>query len=152
MIRLAKFKDIDEILSVYETARKFMRSTGNATQWNGGYPQKEILMEDIDKKQLFVLEIDGEIHAVFAFIKGEDPTYCYIENGAWLSDEEYFAVHRVASAGKSKGVLKVCLDFCKGFSKNLRIDTHEEKNDFKRCGIIYLENGDPRIAFEFLNK
>ncbi len=161
MIRLATNNDLDEILAVYDTARKFMRATGNPTQWNGGYPQREVLVEDIKSKQLFVLDIDGEIHAVFAFIKGEDPTYRYIENGNWLSNEEYFAIHRVASAGKSKGVLKICLDYCKGFSANLRIDTHSDntvmqhlliKHGFIKCGTIYLENGDPRIAFEFVNK
>ena len=40
---------------------------------------------------------------------------------------------------------------------NLRIDTHEKnipmqgclaKNGFARCGIIYLEDGDPRIAYQ----
>ena len=39
----------------------------------------------------------------------------------------------------------------------LRIDTHRgnvvmrkmlEKNDFCYCGIIYLENGDERVAYE----
>ena len=35
MIRLASFNDLDEILTVYDTARKFMRATGNPTQWNG---------------------------------------------------------------------------------------------------------------------
>lgn len=161
MIRLAKFDDLEEILEVYDTARGFMRITGNPTQWNGGYPQREVLVDDIKKEQLYVFVIDDEIHGVFAFIKGEDPTYNYIEDGNWISDNEYYAIHRVASAGKSKGVLKVCLDFCKGFNTNLRIDTHNDnkvmqhllqKYDFQKCGTIYLENGDPRIAFEFINK
>lgn len=43
-------------------------------------------------------------------------------------------------------------------SDNVRIDTHEknttmqhqvEKNGFTRCGIIYLENGAPRIAYHW---
>ncbi len=161
MIRLAKLNELNEILAVYETARGFMRKTGNPTQWNGGYPQKEVLIEDINKEQLYVLVNDDEIHGVFAFIKGEDPTYNYIENGNWFSDSEYYAVHRVASAGKSKGVLKTCLDYCKGYKLNLRIDTHSDnrvmqhlliKNGFIKCGTIYLANGDPRIAFEFINK
>lgn len=161
MIRLAKLNELNEILDVYETARGFMRKTGNPTQWNGGYPQREVLIDDINKEQLYVLAIDDEIHGVFAFIKGEDPTYNYIENGSWLAEDEYYAVHRVASAGKSKGVLKTCLDFCKNFDTNLRIDTHSDnkvmqhlliKNDFVECGTIYLQNGDPRIAFEFINK
>jgi RimJ/RimL family protein N-acetyltransferase len=41
--------------------------------------------------------------------------------------------------------------------RSLRIDTHRgnvvmrrmlEKNGFRFCGVIYLENGDERVAYE----
>ena len=71
----------------------------------------------------------------------------------------YAAIHRVASAGKRTGVLAQCLDYCIAKHQNLRIDTHFdnkimqhllEKYGFYRCGTIYLENGDPRIAYQFI--
>ena len=43
--------------------------------------------------------------------------------------------------------------------KSIKVDTHKDnismqkllrKNDFKYCGIIYLEDGSERIAFEKL--
>ena len=61
MIRKANYNDLVQIEKVFEYARSFMRKTGNLTQWAGGYPQKEILEEDIEKDRLFVFENDGEI-------------------------------------------------------------------------------------------
>ncbi len=157
MIRLARYDELDTIMSVYDTARQFMRKTGNPTQWADGYPQREVLLEDINKKQLYVLYEDGEIKGVFAFISGPDPTYLKIYDGQWKSDAPYFAIHRVASDGTTKGFFGKCTEFCKKTTEHLRIDTHAdnvvmqhvvEKQGFVRCGTIYLANGDPRIAYE----
>ena len=154
-IRKAKIQDLESIMQVYEAARRFMRAHDNPMQWKGGYPYRDILEEDIAIGQLYVVEEDG-ICGVFAFIPGIDPTYGYIE-GAWHHAEPYAAIHRVASSGKAKGVLAACVGFCAEKCAHLRIDTHAdnyvmqkalEKLGFARCGIIYLETGDPRIAFD----
>ena len=94
----ASIDDIATIEALYEGARAFMRSTGNPTQWAGGYPDRDTILSDIEKGQLYLAIGDG-IEGVFAYIPGEDPTYSYIE-GEWLNDRSYSAVHRVASAGK----------------------------------------------------
>lgn len=49
-----------------------------------------------NKRQLYVIEEDGQIHGVFAFILGADPTYAVIEDGAWRSDEAYGTIHHIA--------------------------------------------------------
>ncbi len=153
--RKASFTETKEIDAIYEKARSFMRETGNATQWTGGYPSREIILSDIEKGNLYIAVSDC-IEAVFAFIKGEDPTYGYIE-GEWLNDLPYCAVHRVASAGKRKGMLPAIMDYCFSQCDNIKIDTHKdnkvmqhqlEKYGFSVCGIIYLESGDSRIAYQ----
>jgi hypothetical protein len=149
---------MEQILAVYDTARQFMREHDNPTQWQGGHPRQEILREDIRIGQLYVVTRQEEICGVFAFIPGVDPTYGYIE-GAWHHDRPYGTIHRVASSGKTKGILAACVEFCEQKCCYLRIDTHENnyvmqnalaKLGFSRCGIIYLANGDPRIAFDRL--
>ncbi len=155
IIRNAAPFDLNEILNIYAIARQFMRDTGNPNQWKNTNPTQETIEKDISDKNLYVL-CDGEdIHGVFAYIEGVDPTYNYIE-GKWLNDEPYSAVHRVASAGKSRGVLKQIMDYAISRTDNIRIDTHEdnkvmqhslERLGFVRCGIIYLMNGEPRIAY-----
>jgi len=160
IIRKAKPNDLKQILKVYEKAREYMRQSGNPNQWGNNKPRQELLESDIAKGELFVGENDsGEINFVFAFILGADPTYSYIENGNWLSDAPYGTIHRIASDGKVKGVVKMAVDYCKNTISNLRIDTHEdnktmqhvlEKLGFLRCGIIYIEDGTPRIAYQSL--
>ncbi|MBR1970119.1 MAG: N-acetyltransferase [Clostridia bacterium] len=159
-VRKALPEDLNSIFEIYETAREYMRRTGNPTQWGTNKPSEELLVDDIRKGELYVGEAeDGNIHFVFAFILGEDPTYSYIENGKWLSDAPYGTIHRIASDGVVSGVVKTAVDFCKKTITNLRIDTHEnnktmqhvvEKLGFVKCGIIYIDDGTPRIAYQLL--
>ena len=159
-IRQAKKSDWESILKVYEIAREYMRQTGNPTQWGNDRPGKELLEEDIKKGELFVGEDDkGDIHFVFAFILGEDPTYSYIENGSWPSCEPYGTIHRIASDGTACGVVRTAVEYCKNVISNIRIDTHEnnktmqhvlDKLGFVKCGIIYVDDGTPRIAYQLM--
>lgn len=158
MIRLAQYNDLDRIVSVYETARQYMAQNGNPGQWGSIYPQKSMLEDDIAQRQLYVDEEGGNIHGVFMFSIWKDPTYARIE-GAWLSDTPYGTIHRVASDGQVKGVFSRCVAYCKAQISHLRIDTHEanhtmrrqiERQGFDYCGIIYAEDGSPRMAYEYV--
>ncbi len=160
-IHPAKAPDLPLILEIYEHARRFMRETGNPTQWSGGHPAPRLLKSDIEKGDLYVLTDGGEIAGVFALIFGEDLTYRYIENGSWLSGDPYATIHRIASSGRKHGILQAAAGFALSKIPHLRIDTHEDnavmqhlliKLGFSRRGIIYLENGDPRVAFEKLGE
>lgn len=157
MIRNAEKIDINKILDIYALARQYMYENGNKTQWIN-YPTKEIIEADINKQYLYVYEKNNEILAVFTFIIGEDSTYQKIE-GKWLSNTPYGTIHRIASSGKEKGIFDVCFNFCKSKINHIRIDTHEnneimkyliKKNNFKKCGIIYVEDKSPRIAYEYI--
>lgn len=81
MIRKAEYTDIRRALDIYDSARRFMRSRGNAVQWVNGYPSEELLRADVAAGQLYVMEDTGGVYAVFAFLLGDDPTYAYIEGG-----------------------------------------------------------------------
>ena len=158
MIRKAEKEDLPRIYEIYETARQFMRENGNHAQWGAGDRPEELLEDDISQGNLYVLE-EASIHAVFAFIIGEDPTYLEIEEGNWKSEEPYAAVHRVASDGTVQGVLGHVMDYCSAQVPHLRIDTHTdnkvmqhvlEKYGFVSCGIVHVRDGSPRIAYELL--
>ena len=158
MIRLAEAKDLDAILKVYDAARAFMRASGNMLQWVNGYPQRTLLEDDIQKSQLYVIEENGAVHGVFAFILGDDPTYAYIEDGQWPNGKPYGTIHRIGTDGAIHGAVKTALQYALQFTDEVRADTHTDnkpmqhtlsKNGFQRRGIIYLENGDPRIAYQY---
>lgn len=156
-IRGAQLSDLVEIMRIYRSAKEYMDATGNPTQWKNGYPSEDIVYNDIANKKLYVICDCDEVHAVFYFAIEEEITYRKIFGGAWKSDAPYGVIHRVASDGKIRGVVEKCVTYCKGYINNLRIDTHErnlpmqkalERVGFERCGIIYLENGDERIAYQ----
>lgn len=158
MVRLAEKSDFDAIWSIYLDAREFMQQTGNPTQWGDFYPTIPMLEQDIERKELYVVEREEGLCGVFLFTKGPDPWYAVIDDGAWMSDEPYSVIHRVAAKTGAKGIFAECLDFALRQDRHLRIDTHAdnkvmqcvlEKNGFTRCGIVYVhERKSPRIAYE----
>lgn len=156
-IRNAELADLDQIMVIYKRASAYMAKTGNPNQWVNGYPKRELIASDIKRQVSFVAEENGRIEGVFSFIFGEDPTYQKIEQGAWICDGEYATIHRLASAGTMNGIAAECFIWCADQCKNIRADTHHdnrimqhllEKNNFVRCGIIYLSTGAPRIAYQ----
>ena len=156
-IRPAVQTDLNEIEAIYAAARRFMVENGNPTQWNNGYPKRELLEQDLALHRLYAVENEKGICGVFVFIIGEDPTYGYMEGGSWRSDTTYGTIHRIASTGKC--VFTACLEFCRGKCGHIRVDTHAdnkpmqhlaEKHGFSRRGIIYVADGTPRIAYDLL--
>lgn len=160
MIRIRKGTpaDMDALMACYDIARRYMRASGNHSQWINGYPSRELIAADIAAGVSYVgVDDEGEIAMAFAFIVGDDPTYSVIENGQWLNSLPYGTIHRLASSGRHHGVLRTCVDFCTLQTGNIRLDTHAdnavmqraaENLGFKRCGIIYCMDGSPRIAYQ----
>jgi len=157
-IRKAAREDLPRIEEIYAYARKFMAETGNPNQWGKTTPPTAQLEEDIIKGDLYVLIHNDVIHGVFYFYIGEDPTYGIIDDGKWRSDTPYGTIHRIAGDG-SGGVLAAAVAFGRTKINHIRIDTHHDnkimqkavaKQGFRRSGIIYLANGDPRIAYDLL--
>jgi len=156
-IRQALLEEIPEIMKIYEAARRFMAEHGNPTQWVNGYPSEELVTEDCKNGELYVCVSGEQIAGVFMFTKRPDKTYGQIFQGEWLNEKPYGTMHRMASSVIQKGVSSFCLDWCFQQCGNVRGDTHKyndvmqnvfEKNGFKRCGIIYVENNTPRIAYQ----
>lgn len=147
--------DLAEVMEIYAGAQRFMLESGNLHQWGVGYPPTSLVKQDIEMGHSFVLADSEGLAGVFYFRVGSDPTYHYIEGG-WPSDAPYGVVHRIASAGRTRGVARACFDWCLTQCDNLRIDTHEdnmvmrgllEAYGFTYCGRIFLENGAPRLAY-----
>ena len=156
MIRKAKNQELDQILIIYENARRFMAENGNPGQWYGGYPSRELLESDLEKGQLYVYKKDDEIGAVFVFFVGEEPTYRVID-GQWPNEKPYGVLHRIAVAKQGYGIGSLCLQWCLQQCGNMRGDTHRNnasmqrlfaKNGFSRCGIVWMNDGSERIAYQ----
>lgn len=157
-VKKAKLEDLSKINELYAQARLFMAGHGNPTQWGTTYPSEDLLRQDIARENLYLIVDEADIHGVFYFAIEADPTYGVIEAGCWNEDRPYGVIHRIAGDG-SGGILRSAVDFAQEQTEYLRIDTHEdncvmqkalEKLGFQRCGIIYIEDGTERIAFDLI--
>jgi len=159
-IRTAAEQDIPAVMKVLEAGRGIMLASGNLHQWPAGYPTEKMVRADIGSGYGKVMEQEGRVVAYFACIPSPDPTYSYIEDGAWLDDgKPYYVVHRIASFPEVHGVFSAMMTYLEGITDNIRIDTHKDnrimqgllaRHGFSYCGIIYLLNGDPRLAYQCL--
>lgn len=156
-IRQAELQDIPALMEILDIARRFMACTGNPNQWVGGYPSREVILEDIRQGRSYACEEKGDMVGTFCFLQGIEPNYLRIYDGAWLNDAPYGVIHRLAASGTVKGVAARCIGWCAGRCSDLRADTHRdnvimqhilEKNGFMKCGTIVVENGTPRIAYQ----
>lgn len=168
-VRAVRDGELDAAVRVYDDGRRAIAALG-IDQWQDGYPPREQTAADIADGILYAtIDRDGEcIAAVAAMVPSPDHDYDVID-GAWLSDGEYVAVHRVAASDAYRGSGAVSLLFAKieEMAKadgvgSLRVDTHRGnvvmqrflcKHGFEACGEITLSHGDGdrvRRAYEKL--
>lgn len=157
-IRQSTKADLPRILELIEYGRQKMRAVGNLEQWTDGNPRQEVLLQDIEQGNSYIVEDDGLAVGTFALIKGPDVTYHHIYEGQWLDEtDDYWVIHRLASSPEVHGILKAVLDYAFTRTTNIRIDTHRDnvimrraldKYGFSYCGIIYLLDGAERLAYQ----
>lgn len=169
-IRKSDLSDIPALTTLFDEARGTIALLG-IDQWQDGYPTREIIEEDIALNRSYAIVIDGQVCGTFVLVDDGEPVYDKIYDGDWQTGDhskDYVAIHRVAVSVKmrGKGISTALIDYAKTHAlalgrSALRIDTHEgnvvmrrmlEKHGFKYCGVIYLENGEPRVAYEKLIK
>lgn len=157
-IRKANLKDMEVIMALIAEGRRKMIAEGNTHQWTEGHPARSVVEDDILRQDSYLMvNAAGTPVATFVLRKGPGPTYATIYSGAWLDDSPYYVIHRVASVSGEHGILRGILEHASRITENIRIDTHRDNKTmrtalehygFLYCGIIHLENGDERLAFQ----
>ena len=157
-------QELDEVMHIYGNASAFMRESGNPNQWRDGYPPRALVEADVEHGASYVILEGGRIEGVFSFLTGEDATYRKIWDGAFRTDGPYGTIHRLASAGTRRGVADACFAWCgeeanRQHCVSLRADTHRDNRKMQRlleahgfvyCGVIYVADKTPRLAYERL--
>ena len=160
-------KDLTSIMAIIGDAQEYLKDQ-NIDQWQNDYPNNDIIINDILNKESYLVKSNSDnVIATAMFSTRLEPTYKVID-GKWMSSnsDRYGVIHRMAIAkknrrsGVSKFIFKTFETFLKKNKiKSMRIDTHEDntgmqnlllKLNYNYCGIIYLENGDLRLAYEKL--
>ncbi|MCQ2414130.1 MAG: GNAT family N-acetyltransferase [Clostridia bacterium] len=158
--QLANVAFRDDYIRIYQNARRYMAQNGNPEQWAGKDFALDVERDIADGVLYETRNDDGVLLGVFAMLPSPDPTYAVID-GKWLTDGDYYVLHRVASSFAEGRFLERVLEYASGVCPVLRIDTHRDnlpmqkailRNGFTYCGIITLENGDPRLAYERIRK
>lgn len=160
--RLAHPNEVDTIMMMIDQAREHIASYGS-DQWQNGYPTQEIIMEDILEGYGYVAVIEGQLAAYVAMIKGFEPAYDAIYDGAWTHPEnhDYITFHRVMVHQDFRGQ-QVVQTLLEGLietrqSNEFRADTHPKnmamqhilkKLGFEQCGKVTFEG--ERLAYQKL--
>ena len=106
--RKAEPDDIEEICRIVHDAVDVMERD-NIFQWDDLYPAKGDFQKDIEKSQLYVGSVNGQIAVVYTLNQECDDAY---ENGKWkYKDGPIYIVHRlcVNPAFQNKGIAKSTL-------------------------------------------
>lgn len=161
--RKANENDVSNILHIIHQAKAYFKNN-RIDQWQNGYPNMEIVQRDIQCGYAYILTTGNRVVGTIAISFDGEKTYRRIRDGAWITDGPYAVIHRIAIDDRFKGAgfasvfihyfEKMCVE--KGIH-SIRVDTHKEnlsmqrllqKNGFQYCGIINLEDGNERNAYE----
>ncbi len=163
ILRKAEPNDQETIWEILQQAI-LRRKNDGSSQWQDGYPNSDTVRTDIENEFGYLLEIDGEIAAYSALIFNNEPAYENIE-GKWLSDDDFFVVHRVAVSDQflGKGIATKLFLEIENFAEqkqvfSIKVDTNFDnlamlkilkKLNYTYCGEVYFR-GSARKAFEKL--
>lgn len=161
--RQAEKSDLAQIWLIIQSAI-VQRKADGSDQWQDGYPNLNLLREDIQSLKGFVL-VDGEAVIGYCAISiNDEPEYDAIE-GSWLTQGDFAVFHRLAisntHAGKGLGIMMIqfieAVAANKGV-KSVKADTNHdnpamlkcfEQSGYTYCGIVHFR-GSPRKAYEKL--
>ena len=166
-IRKSCADDVPDIMKVIEEAILSLKNRG-VDQWQDGYPNAEVIAEDIRKGISYVacLTEKEQERVVGTAVISFEPENCYtgIYDGSWRSEKPYAVVHRIATAEQYKrlGIAGRLIDYAESLCKErdiawLRIDTHRdnlvmqsflEKQGFEKRGSITLDSGAHRFGYD----
>ncbi len=164
-LQISKTTNLTSIMSIIKDAQNYLASL-NIDQWQDGYPDRFQIELDIKNDDSYIVLNDtNDIIGTTVFTTKSESTYQEIE-GEWLTKNEaiYGVIHRLAVSDKYRklGLAKFVFNECEQRLKNMsvasmRIDTHRDnkgmqhmlkKRGYQYCGVITLDSGDERLAFE----
>ncbi len=155
--------DVKDVMKIIKQAQEYFKLQG-INQWQNNYPNKDVINKDIDNDESYVLLKDNEIAATAVISFNKEKNYENIVEGKWITNDRYAVIHRIAVDNKFKGLgfsskmIDYAETLCRSKNvKSIKVDTHIDnlsmqallkKNNFIYCGVIFLEDGSERIAFE----
>lgn len=159
--RKAQKEDAAQIWDILQQAIVRRREDGSR-QWQDGYPNPEVVSNDIEKGVGYVLTDDEKVIGYSAVLINDEPAYAGIE-GKWITNGDFVVVHRVAVSHEylGKGLAVQILKHIENFAlqnsiHSIKADTNFdnpammkifEKLGYAYCGEVFFR-GSARKAYE----
>lgn len=151
MIRKGRHDDIDNILEITKACAVNMIAE-NILQWNEFYPNKMAFVNDVNRDELYVFEIESEILGCITISSFMDDEYLPI---SWLTpNKNNIYIHRLAVHPylQGKGYAQQLMGFAEQYAKenqyiSIRLDTFSqnkrnqkfyELRGYQKLGDIYF--------------
>lgn len=155
--------EANKIVDMYAAAVRHMNNQG-LYQWDHSYPNKEILLSDIDKQCLFVIEENDQILGAIVLNEAQDKEWDEVD---WtLKNDPSLNVHRlvVHPDFQGKGVAKKIIASSEEFAadngyKQIRLDTYSKntgamklytKIGYKEVGTVDFGKDELFVCYEKL--
>ncbi|MDQ0106075.1 GNAT superfamily N-acetyltransferase [Chitinophaga terrae (ex Kim and Jung 2007)] len=153
--------ELDQIWEILEGGIARRKAEGS-NQWQDGYPNPDVVRNDIEKGYGYVLADGSTIVGYCAILINDEPAYADIQ-GKWVTEGDFVVYHRVAVSDQylGKGLAQVMLKHIEAFArqhhiKSLKADTNFDNAGmlkiFEKLGYVYcgevVFRGSPRKAFE----
>jgi GNAT superfamily N-acetyltransferase len=155
---------ISDVPTIWEILKGAIlrRKADGSNQWQDGYPNPDVVRNDIAQNAGYVLTEGELIIGYFAAFVNNEPAYDQIE-GQWLTLGDFLVVHRMALAENrlGKGLAKIMFGFAEQIARekqigSIKVDTNFDNLDmlsilkklgYTYCGEVHFR-GSPRKAFE----
>jgi len=161
--RQAKKSELHDIWEIIQFAIE-QRKLDGSTQWQNGYPNIEIIREDLQKSKGFVLTKNKHIALYVSLSVNDEEEYEKI-NGKWLSYRDYLVFHRIAIHPNfyKQGMAHIAFSEIETYAlhhqlPSIKVDTNFDnlvmihlldKHGYTYCGEVSMR-GEARRAYEKL--
>lgn len=159
--RKATFGDVPQIWVILQQAIARRKNDGSQ-QWQDGYPNQDVVENDIEKGVGYVLTDDETIVGYTAILINDEPAYHELK-GTWLTNSDFVVVHRLAISDDylGKGMAQKIMLYTEDIALqndiySVKVDTNFdniamlrifEKLGYTFCGEVTFRAG-IRKAFE----
>ena len=148
--RPAELSDLDNIMLTIRQSKNYLKKH-RVDQWQSGYPDDSMVIEDIERGEGHVMTYCGNYAGYFMLTEEPQEEYAALTDGKWRAEGRYCTLHRCCVLAEYRGsgmadrltAAAEALARARGASA-LRADTHRHNEPMKallrRSGFVYRGN------------
>ena len=159
--KIATINQLDRIWELIQDGIALRKAQGSM-QWQNGYPNRNVIKQDIEEQAGFVLLQQDTVIGYMCLKVNNEPQYENIK-GKWLSKGDFLVIHRVVISKEKtgSGFAKELMFYAEDYARSQQISSIKADTNFDNVGMLRLfdifeytycgelvMNGQPRKGFE----